>query len=93
MGLKNMVYRMIGKKIAKKLDLKEGNVEADKKPWYKSKTVLSGAVAVIVAVYNGAREPLGANFGVSLPPIPEWVFGILGGIGIYGRVTANSKVG
>lgn len=57
------------------------------KPWYKSKTVWSGIVAIGVAAYNAAS----ANFGV--PPIPEFVFMMLGALGVYGRTTASTKLG
>ena len=50
------------------------------KKWYQSKTVWAGVVAVIVAAYNVAS----AQFG--LPVIPDFVFGILGALGVYGRV-------
>lgn len=56
------------------------------KKWYQSKAVLSGVVAVLLAAYTTAS----AQFG--LPPVPEWVFGILAAMGVYGRVTAHSEI-
>lgn len=56
------------------------------KSWFASKTVLSGVAAVAVAAWNEAS----AQFG--LPPIPDFVFGILGALGIYGRVSATSVI-
>jgi len=56
------------------------------KPWYLSKAVWAGIVAVLVAAYNAAS----ANFG--LPPIPDFVFGILAALGIYGRVAATTEI-
>lgn len=58
----------------------------ESKKWFQSKTVLSGVAAVAIAAYNAAS----AEFG--LPPIPDFVFGILGALGIYGRVTAKSTI-
>lgn len=58
----------------------------DNKKWWQSKTVWAGVVAVILAAYGTAA----AQFG--LPPIPEWVFGILGALGVYGRATANTTI-
>ena len=88
---KNLIARKAGKKIAREIGLQEGNVE--KRAWFRSKTVWSGVLAVLVAGYNGVREPVGAQFGVTLPPIPEWAFALLGGLGIYGRATAQGPIG
>ena len=56
------------------------------KPWYLSKGVWAGVVAVLIATYNA----LSANFG--LPVIPDWVFGMLDATGIYSRVTATTVI-
>lgn len=58
----------------------------DTKSWFQSKTVISGLAAVGIAAYNAASTEFG------LPPIPDFVFGILGALGIYGRVTAKSTI-
>lgn len=90
--IKNILARSAGKKIAKQVGLKEdGDMET--KPWIKSKTVWAGVLSVAIAVYNAAREPLGSQFGVNLPIIPEWIFALLGGLGVYGRAAANTKIG
>jgi len=57
-----------------------------KKPWYRSKNIWVGVVAVLIAGYNSAS----AQFG--LPAIPEFVFAVLGAMGIYTRVTATSVI-
>jgi len=70
-----------------------------KKKWYKSKTVWSGIIAVAVAVYNALTGALDAQCNIAgsicihLPAIPQFVYGILGALGIYGRVKAESKIG
>lgn len=56
------------------------------KPWWKSKTVWVGIVTVLVAGYNAASEQFG------LPGIPEFVYGILGMLGIYGRAAATKRI-
>jgi hypothetical protein len=56
------------------------------KKWFQSKTVWAGIVAVIIAAYNSASSQFG------LPAIPEYVYGILGALGIYGRATANGPL-
>lgn len=57
------------------------------KAWWQSKTVWAGVAAVALVGYGEAS----AQFG--LPPVPEFVFAILGALGIYGRVTAKNVVG
>ena len=56
------------------------------KPWYLSRTVWSGIVAGIVAIYNGVAP------GAGLPAIPDFVFGVLAAFGIYARVTADTVI-
>lgn len=68
------------------------------KKWYKSKAIWSGIVAVIIAVYNSTLVALADQCGVSggvcfnLPQIPEFVYGILGFLGIYGRAVAKTQI-
>ena len=57
------------------------------KPWFQSKTVWAGALAVLIAAYNEAS----GSFG--LPPIPDFVYAILGALGIYGRAAATTTLG
>lgn len=69
-----------------------GTIEpAPTKKWWESKTMWSAIIAVVIAFYNTwlANQ---TNFGVNLPPIPEYVYGILGALGIYGRATANTTI-
>lgn len=82
----NWIAKLIGKFAGSKLKLEDGPME-EKKSWWKSKTVWAGVVSVIVAGYNAAA----ANW--NLPQIPEWAFALLGGLGVYSRVTATQKVG
>jgi hypothetical protein len=56
------------------------------KKWYKSKAFWAGVVAVLVSAYNTAST----NFG--LPVIPEFVYAVLGFLGIYGRATATGPL-
>lgn len=67
--------------------------ELKAKPWYQSRTIISGIVAVAVAVWNAGAVAVAANFGHNLPTIPDWIFAILGSIGIYGRIDAKTKIG
>lgn len=92
MGLKNLLAKIAGKKIAKQLELQEGPME-DTKKWYKSKAVLSGIVTVLVAVYQTVDTSLMPQLGGDLPDIPAIVFTVLGAMGIYGRLSADKKIG
>jgi len=68
------------------------------KKWYKSKAMWAGIVGVLTAVYNALVTSLGANCGVEgalcivLPAIPDWVFGVLAALGVYGRGSATTKI-
>ena len=90
--IKNWIMKLVGKWLAKKIDLME-DTKVDTKKWWQSKTVLSGIVAVLVGTYNLVGANLAPSFGWHLPAIPEFVFTILGAIGIYGRVTADKTIG
>lgn len=57
------------------------------KAWWQSKTVWAGVVAVLVAGYNAGAEAFG------WPAVPEFVFALLGALGVYGRVQATAVVG
>jgi hypothetical protein len=57
------------------------------KRWYQSKTIWTGLFAVIVVAYN---EAIANGFG--LPQIPEFVYALLGALGIYSRSVAKTTV-
>lgn len=84
--------KLAGKFLAKKLDLKEGTVE-DSKKWYQSKAVLAGLATALFGTYELVKTNVAPNFGWTLPDIPSWVFTLLGAMGIWGRVTAEKKIG
>ena len=107
MGLKNFVinlalkgklpawmYRLAGKKLAKILNLQEDTMSevTEKKAWYKSKTILSDVVTILVVIYTAVQTQIAPNYGWTLPNIPEYVYAVLAGLGIYGRKTATTKV-
>jgi hypothetical protein len=85
------IYNLVGKFIAGKLKLEEGK-PMETKPWYKSKTVWSDIITILVGVYTAAQSGLAADLGHTLPVIPSWIFAILGGIGIYGRASADTSL-
>jgi len=64
-----------------------------KKKWWASKAVWAGVIAVLVTAYNTASgQFLNAEGASILPAIPEFVFGILAAMGIYGRVSAKTEI-
>lgn len=94
--LPKFFYVIAGRKIAKILDLKEGGVmaeEVESKKWYKSKGVLTGIVTILIGLYEAVAVSLAPQLGWTLPPIPAWIFSLLGAMGIYSRVVADKKIG
>lgn len=77
--------KLAGKYMAKKINLEEGPM--DKKAWYKSKGVWTGIIAGVVGAYNSAAPSF------QWPPIPDFVYVLLGAMGVYTRATANVKIG
>jgi hypothetical protein len=84
MKIPNFVGTLIGKILKSKLDLKEGKVESKK--WYTSKGVWSGIVTALMGLYLS----LAPQF--NLPAVPEWIFALLGTLGVYSRVVANTTI-
>ena len=79
--MNSFIAKLAGKFAAKKLNLQEGIVET--KSWYKSKTVWVSVVTGVLGIYLSIP---------GLPPVPEWLFALLGGLGVYTRVTATTKI-
>lgn len=82
----SLIAKFAGGFIKKKIKLQEGPMDSTKK-WYQSKNVWTGVVTAAM----GAYVTLVPVF--HLPAVPEWIFTLLGAIGIYTRVTADSKIG
>ncbi|ADH63650.1 hypothetical protein Mesil_1772 [Allomeiothermus silvanus DSM 9946] len=61
----------------------------DTKPWYMSKTVWAALLTGLLGTYQG----LDAALNDALPNIPQWVFYVLTGLGLYGLRTADKKIG
>lgn len=68
----------------------------DIKKWFKSKTIWSDILTIALALYGGAVL-VAQNHGVTLPSIESPIFvtalGILGSLGIVGRVSATKAIG
>lgn len=70
-----------------KLNLQGDSQMDDSKKWYQSKTVIASLVTALMGLYMTIAPQL------HWPAVPEWVFSILGAIGVYSRVTADTKIG
>lgn len=93
MGLENVMLRLGGKYLKKKIGIVSEGKMTDKKKWWQSKTILTALVVVLVSVYEMVDLQLGPVIGFNLPDIPVWVFTILGALGIYSRSVAKTKIG
>jgi len=91
---KNLVAKIVAGRFKAKLDAidKENNMDEVKK-WYKSRNVWTGIVTVLIGIYSSIDASLAPSLGFNLPDIPEFVYVILGTLGVYTRVTAEKKVG
>lgn len=73
-------------------DQMTGTLEVFSKPWWKSKAILGGVVAIVSGI---ATSVFGVDVGSE--NVGEVVFGLAaaigGGIAIYGRVKANTVIG
>lgn len=56
------------------------------KPWYQSKAIWAGVVAIFLAGYNAGAVAFG------WPEVPEFVYGLLAALGVYGRSVATTRV-
>lgn len=82
----NWILKLVGRNIAGKLDLQEDQ-NMDAKPWYQSKGVLTAIVSAVIGVYQAV------SLIHPLPPIPPFVFTLLGAVGLYSLRTADTKIG
>lgn len=81
----NLIAKLGGKFLASRLKLQEGKVESKK--WFLSKGVWTGIVTGLMGIYLSLAQQL------NLPAVPEWIFALLGALGIYSRVVAETKIG
>lgn len=81
----NWIAKLIGKFIAKKVNLQEDS-QMDTKKWYQSKTLWTAIASALLGVYGAVGSI------TTLPPIPEWVYAFLGAFGLYGLRTADKKI-
>ena len=82
--LPSFVYRFIGRRLADKIHLED---TMDTKRWYASKTLWTAVVAAIL----GAIQPISGALGHPIV-IPNWVYEILAGFGLYSLRTGDKPI-
>lgn len=69
----------------------------EKKPWYLSKTIVAGAVQIAAGagIAAGYITPEDGRLVIETGPgvVTGLIAGLAGAASIYGRVTANKKIG
>lgn len=91
MWIPDFVLKLIGKEIGSKLDLQEGPMN-DTKKWFQSKTIWTAVVTGLIGIYNVVAISVLPAFGHTAPAIPDFIFTILGAIGVYTRATATTQI-
>lgn len=61
----------------------------ESKPWWMSKTVWSSVITGVIGVYLTINQASGGT----LPQIPDWILILLGALGVYGRASADKRIG
>ena len=81
----NVFSWIAGKFLKSKLDLQEDS-KMESKPWYQSKGIWTSIIGGLLGVYGAvsAIHPL--------PPVPEFVYTLLGALGLYTLRTANTTI-
>lgn len=90
--IKRLLAKIAGKLLKRKLKL-EDKPMSDTKKWWKSKSVITGIVTVLIGLYEGVKLQVAPQFGWSMPEIPGLLLTLLGALGIYSRVVADKKIG
>lgn len=62
----------------------------DEKKWYQSKAVWAGILGIVIATITAVDASFGT--GLMTNPITQTILAVLSALGIYGRVTATTKI-
>lgn len=66
----------------------------EKKPWYKSKTIVAAMVAVLLSILAAAGvEGIGGEKDALVEVVMQVAAALAGGVAIYGRVKAQENIG
>jgi hypothetical protein len=88
----NFVLKILGRKVATKLNLQEDSPMDTTKPWYQSRTIWANIITFLIGVYGLVGANLSGTFHFVLPAIPAWLITILSAIGVYGRANATTEI-
>ncbi len=92
MWIPDWLLKIAGKEASNKLKLEDGPMD-DTKKWYASKGVWAGVVTFLIGAYSLIGVTIMPALGhAPLPSIPDWLLTVLGGMGVYSRVTADTKI-
>jgi hypothetical protein len=62
----------------------------DEKKWWQSKGVWTGIVIIVIATLTAIDAQF--NVGLMNNPITQVILAMLGAMGVYSRVTADTKI-
>lgn len=88
----NFMAKMAGKYVAGKLNLQGDDKMNETKPWYQSKTIWSDVATIAVSIV-GFVDVHFTGGKIAGTPYYQGILALLGGMGIYTRSTATSKIG
>jgi len=86
--IQKFLARFAGKMLAKKLKLEDNmQSETTEKKWYLSRTIWIAIVTVVLSAVDVAGKISGHPI-----TIPDWVYAILTGAGLYTARVGNSPI-
>lgn len=83
------IASLIGKFVGRRLKLKEDKEMSGTtgtKSWWASKSIWTAIVTGLLGIYMTLQPAVG------LPVLPEWLFALLGAMGIYTRVAVTKTI-
>lgn len=86
--IKSWIINLIGSKVGLKKDTEE---TMDTKKWWTSKTILSDILTIVIAIVTVYDKISGSN--LMSAEVTGSILAIAGALGIYGRKTADTKIG
>jgi hypothetical protein len=90
MKIPGFLIRFGARQVSKQLDLQEGPMQT--KMWFKSKTMWSDIVTVLVGI-AGLVDTHFMEGKIATSPAYGVILTILGSMGLYGRAKADTKIG
>lgn len=82
--------KLAGKFLHHKLELTEGTLPT--KPWYRSETIWSDVLTIVIAIV-GFVDVYVTHGKIVSSPIYGTILTLLGAMGIHGRLTSDTKIG